>query len=264
MIEVRQGSGPIVLALPHTGTDLPDGIGDRLNQRGRALADTDWNIHRLYNGLLDQVSTVRTPVHRYVIDVNRGADDASLYPGQNTTTLCPVTDFDGQPIYHAGQEPGAHEIEKRRRRYHHPYHQALSTELSRVRDLHGCVILYDCHSIRSHIPYLFAGTLPDFNIGTNSSTSCAVIVEQTVHEICRSASSYRTILNGRFRGGWTTRNYGRPKAGIHAIQMELAQSTYMREAPPWAYDDAKARHLQDHLTRILNALEQLVHTGDLI
>ncbi len=261
MIEVSRGTGPIVLGLPHTGTEIPGPIRDRLNKNGRSMADTDWNIHRLYGGLQGDVTTVRTPIHRYVIDVNRGPDDASLYPGQNTTGLCPVTDFDGRPIYCDNQEPDPDEVEARRLTYHQPYHDALSAELTRVQALHGCAILYDCHSIRSSIPYLFDGDLPDFNIGTNSSTSCAAIVEKTVDEICRSAQGYRTVLNGRFKGGWTTRHYGRPKDGIHAIQMELAQKTYMQEAPPWNYDDAKATYLRAHLSYILNALGQLVKTG---
>ena len=263
MIEVHRGNGPIILGLPHTGVELVDSLGDKLNDRGRALADTDWNIHQLYSGLLDGVTTVRTPVHRYVIDVNRSGDDASLYPGQNTTGLCPVTDFDGLPIYRDGSEPDTQEIETRREKWHHPYHQALSTELSRVKAAHGCAILYDCHSIRSRIPYLFAGGLPDFNIGTNSSTSCAGAVEETVDEICRSTSGYSTVVNGRFKGGWTTRHYGQPEAGIHAIQMELAQSTYMSEAPPWAYDEAKAARVREVLSRILSGLEKLAYSGDL-
>lgn len=263
MIEIAQGTGPVVLGLPHTGTRIPAPILETLNGRGAALADTDWNIHRLYDGLLDSVTTVRTPAHRYVIDVNRGPDAASLYPGQNTTGLCPVTDFDGQPIYRAGFEPDAEEIEHRRMSYHQPYHQALSAELSRVHDLHGCAILYDCHSIRARIPYLFAGKLPDFNIGTNSSTSCGQLVEKTVEQICQSATGYSTVVNGRFKGGWTTRQYGRPDGGIHAIQMELAQSCYMHESPPWQYDKARAERVRVHLSNILSSLERLVQTGDL-
>lgn len=264
MIEVTKGSGPIVLGLPHTGTDIPDNIRETLNDRGRERADTDWYIDRLYSGLLDNVTTVRTPIHRYVIDVNRAPEEGhSLYPGQNTTTLCPLTDFDGLPIYRTGHEPDAAEIDHRRQTYHQPYHTALSTELSRVQAQNGCAILYDCHSIRSTIPYLFAGTLPDFNIGTNLSTSCASLVEKTVDEICRTAPGYTTILNGRFKGGWTTRHYGQPTANIHAIQMELAQSTYMAEAPPREYDTTRADRLRGHLSNILKALDHLVQTGAL-
>jgi len=263
MIEIIQGTGPIVLGLPHTGTDVPDAVRDRLNERGRELADTDWHIDRLYNGLLDDFTVIRTQIHRYVIDVNRAPDGQSLYPGQNTTGLCPLTDFDGLPIYAAGAEPGAAEIKDRLERYHAPYHAALSTELARVRDIHGVAILYDCHSIRSFIPNLFADTLPDFNIGTNSSTSCAGIVEKAVDEITAAAPGYTSTLNGRFKGGWTTRHYGRPADGIHAIQMELAQSTYMLERAPWTYDTARADQLRPVLSRILNALSQLVLNGDL-
>ncbi|MFT7596342.1 MAG: N-formylglutamate deformylase [Paracoccaceae bacterium] len=260
-IEVTQGTGAIVLGLPHTGTDIPADIRDTLNDQGRKLADTDWHIDRLYSGLLDNVTTVRTPIHRYVIDVNRAPEGHSLYPGQNTTTLCPLTDFDGHPIYRPGHEPDAAEIDRRRQTYHQPYHTALSTELSRVHAQHGCAILYDCHSIRSSIPYLFDGILPDLNIGTNSSTSCAHLVEKAVRETCLAAPSYTTILNGRFKGGWTTRHYGQPSANIHAIQMELAQSTYMVETPPWQYDTAKADRLRQHLSNILKALDHLVQTG---
>lgn len=263
MIEVTRGDGPILLGLPHTGTDLPPGIVARLNERGRALADTDWHIDRLYNGLRDDVTMVRTPIHRYVIDVNRPPGGESLYPGQNTTDLCPLTDFDGNPIYRAGQSPGEEEIADRRARWHAPYHAALSTELERIRQIHGCAILYDCHSIRSVVPRLFHGKLPDFNIGTNSSTTCRPAVEKTVENICRTAPGYSLVVNGRFKGGWTTRHYGRPEAGLHAIQMELAQSTYMEEAPPWAWDDAKAARLRTHLSRILNTLYDLVATGAL-
>lgn len=259
MIEVVQGGGPIVLGMPHTGTDVPPEIWQRLNNEGRALADTDWHIDRLYNGLGHDVTTVRTPVHRYVIDVNRGPDDASLYPGQNTTGLCPVTDFDGRAIYLDGQEPDSAEIVRRKDAFHAPYHAALSTEIERVKAKHGAVILFDCHSIRSVIPYLFDDKLPDFNVGTNSSTSCAQVMERSVHMRCRAAQSYTCVLNGRFKGGWTTRHYGQPADDIHAIQMELAQSTYMDEAAPWTWRADKAERLRPILYKILNDLTEIVH-----
>ncbi|MFT6676266.1 MAG: formiminoglutamase [Sulfitobacter sp.] len=259
MIEVIQGSGPIVLGMPHTGTDVPPEIWENLNEQGRALADTDWHIDRLYHGLGMDVSVVRTPIHRYVIDANRGPDDASLYPGQNTTGLCPLTDFDGEAIYHDGKEPDAAEIERRRATYHAPYHDALAAELARVKAKHGIALLYDCHSIRSLIPYLFEDTLPDLNIGTHSSQSCGAFVERAVDTRCRAAQGYTSVLNGRFKGGWTTRHYGDPASNIHAIQMELAQSTYMNEAAPWAWRPDKAERLRPVLYRILNDLTELLY-----
>ena len=254
MIEVVQGSGPLVLGLPHTGTYVSPEIMARLNARGQALADTDWHVERLYAGLIGDVTTVRTRLHRYVIDVNRAPDGESLYPGQNTTGLVPLTDFDGAPIWQDGEGPGAAEIEERRAAYHAPYHAALTAELERVRAKHGFAILYDCHSIRSRIPFLFDGPLPDLNVGTNGGTTCAPGIAEAVRYACAS-SGYTTITNGRFKGGWTTRHYGRPHEGLHAIQMELAQSTYLAaEAPPWAYDAPRAHALRDTLRTILKTL----------
>ncbi len=253
-IEVTRGEGAMVLGLPHTGTFVPSDILDGFNDTGRALADTDWHIDRLYRGLIPGLTTVRTPVHRYVIDVNRDPDGQSLYPGQNTTGLCPVTDFDGVPIYAEGHEPDAAETQRRLETYHRPYHAALRAEVDRVRAKHGFAILYDCHSIRSEIPFLFEGTLPDFNIGTDSGKTCAPDLAGGVEAICRAGTGYTTVVNGRFKGGWTTRHYGEPENGVHAIQMELAQSTYMHESPPWAWDNPKAQGLRKTLTQILEML----------
>lgn len=255
MIEVVQGGGPLVLGLPHTGTFVPPEILVRLNERGRALADTDWHIEKLYDGLIGDVTTVRTPVHRYVIDVNRDPGGASLYPGQNTTGLVPVTDFDGAPIWREGEEPDAAEVKARRVAYHAPYHAAMAGELERVRARHGFAILYDCHSIRSRIPFLFDGTLPDLNIGTKDGATCAPGIEAVVRDACAAANGYSSVLNGCFKGGWTTRHYGRPGEGLHAIQMELAQSSYLAaEAPPWRYDEARADRLRAILGPILEIL----------
>jgi len=254
MIEVTRGASPLVLALPHTGTDVPVEVWDKLNDTGRALADTDWHVHGLYTGLVDGVTTVRTPIHRYVIDVNRDPEGQSLYPGQNTTTLVPMTDFDGHPIWQDGAEPDAEEIARLGDLYHAPYHSALEVELRRVRDLHGFAILYDCHSIRSQIPFLFDRRLPDFNIGTNRGVTCDPGIEAQVQQRCEAARGYSSILNGRFLGGWTTRHYGHPAQGVHAIQMELAQASYCEEVPPWTYDRIRADRLREHLRHILTDL----------
>lgn len=251
---MKRGDSPLVLGLPHTGTDLPAEEAELFNEVGLAMADTDWRIHDLYDGLVDGVTTVRTRISRYVIDVNRDPTGHSLYPGQNTTTLCPTTDFDGNPLYRQGMEPDADEVARRQPVYHAPYHDALRAELERVRMIHGYAILYDCHSIRSHIPFLFDGKLPDFNIGTNNGSTCVQDLETRVVAVCDGATGYSSIINGRFKGGWTTRHYGRPDEGIHAIQMELAQSTYMHETPPWTYDADRAERLRKPLKTILSTL----------
>lgn len=257
-VEVVRGDSPVVLGLPHTGTWLPEHILAKLNARGRIIADTDWHIERLYDGLLPGATTVRATFHRYCVDANRGPDDASLYPGQNTTGLVPLTDFDGEPIW--TKEPTAAEIADRKAKFHAPYHEALAAEIARVKEMHGMAILYDCHSIRSLIPFLFEGILPDFNIGTNNGTSCDARVEAATFELC-AASGRTHVLNGRFKGGWTTRHYGRPRDGVHAIQMELAQSTHLQsETPPFAYDEEKAAALRTTLAAILERLASLAPT----
>ncbi len=258
-VEVASGDGPVVLGLPHTGTHIPADIMSRLTPRGAGLADTDWHIERLYDGLLTGVTTVRATFHRYVIDANRDPTGASLYPGQNTTGLVPLTDFDGEPIWKS--PPDEAEVAERRRSYHEPYHAALVSELDRVHVRHGIAILYDCHSIRSKIPFLFEGVLPDFNIGTNAGTTCAPEIEAAVEDICEGALDFTSVTNGRFKGGWTSRHYGRPESGIHAIQMELAQSAYLAdEHAPWAYDRAKVDRLRVHLSNILETLADLAPT----
>ncbi len=252
-VSVQKGDGAIVLGLPHTGTFVPDDIAAKLNVTGRALADTDWHIDRLYDGLLEGVTTVRANFHRYVIDANRDPEGVSLYPGQNTTTLVPMTDFEGQSIWKV--PPTEQDISDRIASYHAPYHAALQAELDRVSARHGHVVLYDCHSIRSRIPHLFNGTLPDLNVGTFDGRSCASTIEGAVSAVCGGASEYSSVLNGRFKGGWTTRHYGQPTQGYHAIQMELAQSTYLSaEATPWTYDADKAGKLRDVLRTILSSL----------
>lgn len=256
-VEVQGGNGPVVLGLPHTGTWVPDDILARLNATGRGLSDTDWHIDGLYQGLLPGATMVRATFHRYVIDANRDPAGGSLYPGRNTTGLCPLTDFDGCEIHAEGQEPDAAEIARRLDAFHAPYHAALARELDRVRRLHGVAILYDCHSIRSQIPHLFDGRLPDLNIGTDGGRTCARQIEAAVLEACAEAARYTHVLNGRFRGGWTTRHYGRPAEGLHAIQMEIAQATYMTEAPPWTWAEDRAAPLRQTLRTILDRLAAL-------
>ncbi|MEI4470968.1 N-formylglutamate deformylase [Frigidibacter sp. MR17.24] len=253
VVTVERGDGPLVLGMPHVGTWLPPEILADLNDRGRGLDDTDWHIERLYAGLLPAATVVRAGFHRYGIDANRDPTGESLYPGQNTTGLVPLTDFDANPIW--TRAPDSAEIERRRQLFHAPYHAALAAEMHRVRDRHGVAILYDCHSIRSHIPFLFNGKLPDLNVGTAHGTTCAPEIEAAAMQAVGGTDH---VLNGRFVGGWTTRHWGRPAEGFHAIQMELAQSTHLvSETQPFAYDPAKAAKLRPVLKDLLEAIAGL-------
>ncbi len=261
VFELHQGTSPVILAFPHTGTDVPADIWERLDDNGRILADTDWHIERLYAGLLPEATTVRATFHRYVIDANRDPAGVSLYPGQNTTGLVPETDFDGKPIWKDGEAPTEADIAYRLANFHAPYHAALAAEIERVKAIHGVAILYDCHSIRSLIPFLFEGRLPDFNIGTDMGRTCDKAIETATVEACAAAEGYTSILNGRFKGGWTTRHYGKPEIGVHAIQMELAQVSHLAtEVPPFHLDAEKAARLRIHLKDILHRIEALAST----
>jgi len=260
-LQVTRGDAPLVVSFPHTGTDIPPDIEDRLVSPWLARKDADWWIEKLYDFAAELGATmVRTAVSRTVIDVNRDPSGASLYPGQATTELCPTTTFDGEPLYKPGHEPDAIEIARRRRTWFDPYHAALAAELDRLRAVHPRVVLYEAHSIRSRIPRLFEGELPNFNIGTNSGASCDPMLAEAVEAACE-ASDFSAVVNGRFKGGWTTRHYGRPEEGVHAIQMELACRGYMDDpdTPPtpgtWPtpWDPERALFMRHALHRVLDA-----------
>lgn len=257
-LHVRRGSAPLLLSMPHAGTDLR-GLEGRLQSGWLARKDADWYVPELYDFASELDATiVRTDISRTVIDVNRDPTGHSLYPGQNTTELCPTTTFDGEPLYASGSEPTAPEIAERRQLYFEPYHSALRSEAARLLAQHPRIVVYDCHSIRSEVPRLFGGLLPQFNIGTNSGKSCALELAEGVLEVCE-ASGASVVLNGRFKGGYITRSLGAPEANLHAIQMELATRGYLRETPgpvserdwPPAYDPAHAEPLRDVLRAVL-------------
>ena len=262
-LAVARGTAPLLVSLPHAGTDLC-GLEPRLVSPWLARKDTDWWIGHLHDFAAEMgASVVRTAVSRTVVDVNRDPGGASLYPGQATTHMCPTTTFDGEPLYRAGAEPDASEIAERRKNFLDPYHAALQGELARLKSLHGKVVLYDGHAIRSVIPRLFEGKLPVFNLGTNSGASAdAGLVARVASLMAASGRSH--VVDGRFKGGHITRHFGQPGAGIHALQMELACRGYMREplGPvesqdwPVAYDPVFAAPMRATLEAVLHiALE---------
>ncbi|KAB0267711.1 N-formylglutamate deformylase [Microvirga brassicacearum] len=268
-LEVTRGDAPLVVSLPHTGTEIPAGCERGLVSLWLARKDADWWIDRLYDFAGDLGATIiRTAISRTVIDVNRDPSGISLYPGQATTELCPTTTFDGEPLYLSGAEPDAASVAERRTRFFEPYHAALQNEVDRLRASHPRVVVYDCHSIRSAIPRLFDGTLPNFNIGTNGGATCAAALSDAVEQIC-AASNFSHVLNGRFKGGFITRTLGRPENGVHAVQMELACRGYMMERAgpvaegrwPTAYDDAYAAPMRAVLTRILEECLNFAQPG---
>lgn len=269
-LTITRGDAPLLVSIPHTGTELP-GLDDQIISPWLARRDTDWWIEKLYDfagGL--GATVVRTSISRTVIDVNRDPSGVSLYPGQVTTGLCPTETFDGDPLYREGSEPDEAEIARRRETWFDPYHEAIRAELDRLRQAHEKIVLYDCHSIRSVIPRLFPGGLPVFNLGTNGGASADPALERAVSGIIAGGGQSH-VVNGRFRGGWITRHYGRPEEGVHALQMELACRSYLREPVgpidegnwPAAYDPALAEPMRETLREVLRTARDWAETGQI-
>jgi formiminoglutamase len=257
-LEIVEGEAPLLVSVPHTGVDLGP-YEERFVSTWLTRKDADWLIEQLYDfagGL--GATVIRTTMSRSVIDVNRDPSGVSLYPGMATTELCPKTTFDGEPLYR-GEAPSAEEIAERRRLYFEPYHAALRREISRLRAKHGRIALYDCHSIRSIIPRLFEGELPAFNLGTNSRASADPLLIAAVREqLAVSGQSF--VVDGRFKGGWITRHYGRPVEGVHALQMELACRAYIREPGSVSPDNWPPPYEPAYAAATRSALEEIFAT----
>ena len=253
MFTLHRGTSPLLVSLPHDGIALPEDLANRMTPEARSVPDTDWFVGRLYEFARRHGASVLVPVYsRYVVDLNRPPDDLSLYPGQNTTGLCPVQRFTGEPVYLPGEAPDAAEVAARVERYWRPYHEALADELARLRSQHGRAVLWEGHSIRSHVPFLFEGQLPDFNLGTVGGSSCAPETQARVEAVLSAQPDYTWVANGRFKGGYITRRHGRPDEGVDALQLELAQCTYMDEATG-RYQAERAAGVQAVLARLLDA-----------
>jgi N-formylglutamate deformylase len=251
---LRRGSLALLISIPHLGTRIPDDIAATMTPAARRVDDCDWHLDRLYAFAARLGASILSPMHaRYVIDLNRPPDGANLYPGQDTTGLLPVDTFDKEPLYQAGRDPDDAELARRRERYWRPYHDALAGELAALKAQHGKVLLWEAHSIRSRVPRFFEGRLPDFNFGTANGASAAAGLADELAEIVRRHGGYTAAANGRFKGGYITRHYGVPRDGIHAVQLELSQITYMEEKMPYAYDDALAAQVEPLLSELVTA-----------
>lgn len=249
-----RGSAPLVVSAPHVGTYIPPALGATMTAEAVTVPDTDWHVDRLYEFAFALGASMIAATHsRFVVDLNRDPDGKPLYPGASNTELCPQGTFAAGPVYRDGRVPDAAEIARRVERYWRPYHDALAGELARVRSTHGTVVLWDAHSIVSRAPRFFDGVLPDFNLGTADGASCDPALAARIETLLRGASRFTTVHNGRFKGGYITRRYGRPAERVHALQLEMAQSAYMTEGPPFAWDAAKAAQIRPVLERCLAA-----------
>ena len=249
---LQRGRVPLLISLPHDGSFIPDDIATRMRPAARRSPDTDWHVARLYEPLAEALgaSVLKPRASRYVVDLNRPADGHALYPGLRETRLVSTVGFDGEPLYLNGQEPQAGEVLGRIDAFWRPYHEALSQELARLCAEHGRAVLWDGHSIRSQVPMLFDGSLPDFNLGTASGASCGAALQTRLQACLESQDAFGVAINGRFKGGYITRHYGRADSGVQAVQLELAQHNYMDEVS-FDYDEARAPAVQAVIERLL-------------
>lgn len=255
VFSLHSGTTPLVLSLPHVGTTIPAALKSRYTDRALQVEDTDWHLERLYDFAKALGASIIVPrITRYVIDLNRPPDDTPMYLGASNTELCPTRFFNGDSLYVEGAAPDASEVNRRRLTYWQPYHDTLRAELERVRAKFGYALLWDGHSIRSEIPWLFDGKLPDLNLGTASGTSCADSLQGLLATELQRTPQFTHAVDGRFKGGYITRNYGHPADNIHAVQMEMCQSLYMQEALPFGYLDDKAVQVQPLLRRLLETV----------
>ncbi len=254
VIALHRGDAPLLISMPHAGTHIPLDIAETMTEVASYIDDCDWHLGRLYAFSKALGASLLLPSHaRYVIDLNRPPDNENLYPGQDTTGLVPIDTFSKAPLYRDMRAPDAKEIERRRINYWQPYHAMLADELARLKAEHGHALLWEAHSIRSRVPRFFDGSLPDFNFGTANGISAAPGLAEALAERVIQHGGYTAVANGRFKGGYITRHYGVPEAGIHAVQLELAQLTYMEEQRPYAYDLSKAACLTPLLETLLKA-----------
>ena len=253
--ELSEGTTPLLVSMPHDGIMIPDELAARMTQRARETPDTDWHMARLYDFAGDLGASVIRPFYsRYVIDLNRAPDGRPLYPGASNTELCPTRCFDESPIYLEGEEPVADEIAARREQYWQPYHDTIAATLGALAAEHGVALLYDAHSIRSVVPRFFDGRLPDLNLGTARGESCDASLEAALTRVLEGATEYTHVVNGRFTGGYITRAYGDPANGVHAVQLEQAQSSYMNEDAPYDYRSDLAEGVRPTLRALLETM----------
>lgn len=250
-----RGQAPLLVSLPHVGTELPDEQRGRYVERAFGVEDTDWHLEKLYDFVRELGASLIVPRYsRYLIDLNRPSENAPMYPGMNNTELCPTRFFTGDPLYRDDCAPDAAEIGRRTEHYWQPYHEALRAELDRLRRMHGHAILFEGHSIKSELPWLFEGKLPDLNLGTMGGTSCGPALRAALAGVLAGQSRFSQVVDGRFKGGHITRFYGNPVLGVHAIQLEMCWSCYMREISPFVYDPGFASQVQPILRQVIETM----------
>jgi len=247
-----EGTTPLLISMPHNASEIPESVKKRMTSVGQRSIDSDWFVDKLYDFTEELGAHIIKPqFSRYYIDLNRNTTGENLYSGASSTELCPTTSFSGEALYLQNQEPTESEIQQRIESAWQPYHQQLKSTLEAIKEQHGFAILLDAHSIQSEVPRFFNGILPDFNFGTNSGASCSKALLDAVQQI--NFEPYSRVTDGRFKGGYITRNYGHPKNRIEAIQLELSQRTYMDE-DTLNWNNSKVEEVREQLKRLVSCL----------
>lgn len=268
-VERPEGAAlPIVVDVPHASEWIPPLVRDEMTVGPRPpKRDLDLFTDRIWRDApLHGATLVESKVSRYVIDLNRAADDisAAAVAGANAVNqpgyykergVVWRTTTDGTPVMAAPMTPEAYEL--RIATFWRPYHDALLDEIERVRAEFGFCILVDGHSMPSQGRSLRRSDnrRADIVPGDLDGTSCDGTVSRTVVDHFRGVG-YSVRPNDPYKGGWITRNYGAPARGVHAIQIEVNRDLYM--------DEKTFRARPDGLSRLTEACcELLPRLGEL-
>ena len=258
IFDFHRGPLPLLISVPHAGTEVPDELRHRFTSVGQRLPDTDWHVDRLYDFARDMGASILIANYsRYVVDLNRSPDSRALYDAVPTSPVCAAVTFTGDSIYLADQAPAPAEIRERVESYWRPYHAQIEDELQRMVDQFGYAVLWDAHSVASEVPGLFAGVLPEFNLGTRDGAACPRHVGDALLQLLTEDGEFGAVLDGRFKGGYITEHYGSPAQKIFAVQLELAQRAYLDESahPDWQPD--RAYRAQELIAQLLGRLLKL-------
>ncbi len=252
---------PILISVPHCGTEFPDELKDQYKPNLIASPDdTDWFVHQLYDFAPSMgMMMIAAKYSRWVIDLNRDPESKPLYTdGRIITGLCPTTTFLGELLYRdERKEIDQHEIDRRLNSYYKPYHQQLEENLIRLKNKFGKVLLWDCHSIRQIVPTIQKEKFPDLILGDADGTSASPgLIEATLGVL--DHSEYSINHNHPFKGGTITRHFGKPSENVHALQLEMTKVNYMDDAET-SYAPERANKMRMLLQKMFGRLiEQLV------
>ncbi len=249
---------PILISVPHCGTDFPDELKDQYNpQLIAAPDDTDWFVHQLYGFAPAMGMTmIHAQYSRWVIDLNRDPQSKPLYTdGRIITALCPTTTFLGEPLYlDHRKEVAQEEISRRLNHYFYSYHQKVEEHLTRLKNKFGKVLLWDCHSIRQMVPTIQKEKFPDLILGDADGTSASPgLIESALSVL--DHDSYSVSHNHPFKGGYLTRHFGKPQNNIHALQLEMSKVNYLDDSET-KYDNVRAGKMQELLKKTFGKLAE--------